>query len=313
MTPTPLRRPRRAPARRRPGFTLIELMLGLTIGTVLISSTLAITLMHARAVSKLGGKIHQVEELRTSYDLLSVELMEVLRGGITGATPDSMTVRVPVGWGVVCGALNRMDVWSKHTKKKNRAVDSTVLAVHLDLLPKAIGSPEADGFAISEDYKNWQYYPVPDWPTMQLRSTRTARQQCLGVAEDAATTSYQETSLLRSLVLTRTGTPPDERALFVPYLQVSYFFRPDPTRNGDRTLWRSTYMGADKLEGAFEPNAGFAYKLDDGTVLTTVADSATMARIRWVQVNLRSSRQDEKLWKNDSLVATPWVALYNSR
>lgn len=85
------------------GFTLLELLIAVTITAVLATALTRILLSDARFVSLQDSMMAARQTARAAQNVTSVELRMVSDGGLLAAAADSVTVRVPYAFGVACG------------------------------------------------------------------------------------------------------------------------------------------------------------------------------------------------------------------
>lgn len=85
------------------GFTLLELLIAVTITAVLATALTRILLSDSRFVSLQQAMMAARQTARAAQNVTSVELRMVSDSGLLVATPDSVTVRIPYAFGVACG------------------------------------------------------------------------------------------------------------------------------------------------------------------------------------------------------------------
>ena len=85
------------------GFTLLELLIAVTITAVLATALTRILLSDSRFVSQQDSMMAARQTARAAQNVTSVELRMVSDGGLIAAAADSVTVRVPYAFGVACG------------------------------------------------------------------------------------------------------------------------------------------------------------------------------------------------------------------
>lgn len=91
-------------ARRRPGFTLIEILVALVLLGIVVGGLLSVVSRQQRFYSDAAGLIDMRENLRQVADLLPSELRAVAprHGDIIAVTDSAVTFKSTVGTGVIC-------------------------------------------------------------------------------------------------------------------------------------------------------------------------------------------------------------------
>lgn len=320
--------------RRSAGFTLTELMVAMLLLSIVVGSILTLILSQTSYVSRLGGDVQQLDQVRTAQELLSLEIADLSRGSVTVARSDSIAYLLPIQWGIVCGPIDRNTQQAPPTKLKTKTgavapVYSATVALQFEQAADALGDPTPDGFALSQDGVNFSYYPTATWSTLAITHDTAAAIACMNTSPQAPATKtkppskktapappatvqigstddyYSSTGLTPAV-----GSTPQERTLMFAYLSVSYFLKGDST--GNMVLYRATKAGTQKLAWPFGSAAGFKYRLDDGSTAATIG-VGNLARIRAVQMNLPAIRSAREGTKADTLNVQPWLSLFNAR
>jgi prepilin-type N-terminal cleavage/methylation domain-containing protein len=318
--------------KRRVGFTLIEVMMAMVIFAVVMTAVVSLLMSQVRYVSQIGSDVQVLEQVNTAQSLLSSEIASLTRGSVRFARADSVVVALPLSWGVVCGPIDRHLTSAPPANKKSKKgaatpVYSTTAALSLEPPAADLGSPVPDGFALSTDGANYTYYPVATWSTLGLANDTTAALACMtrpsvssggkkdpkkAVATPPTTTTlyapreeYWRSTGLAGAV----GEAPDGGSLMLTYLTVSYFFRAE---SGGMFLYRSSKLGAQKLAGPFDWQAGFLYRLANGTSATSIV-SASLPNIRAIRPTLVAVRRSRQTVKADTLTINPWMYLFNAQ
>ena len=86
----------------RRGFTLIELIVGLTVMAMLGVALTRILINDSRFVSRHESMMTARQVARAGMTGLVAEIRMVSDSGLASATPDSVTVRVPYAFGMAC-------------------------------------------------------------------------------------------------------------------------------------------------------------------------------------------------------------------
>ena len=293
----------------------MELIIAMTLTTVVVASVLSLLISQSRFVDNLSAGVEQLEQVRASSDLMGAEIADIVRGSITYAASDSIAMRLPVAWGEVCG-----DITPAPTTKKVKVAVPSVLtdAIFIEPLPTALGTPEPDGFAVTGDGVTWQFFDVADWSALGIVQDVEARNLCLGLAVGTALPTGDENASLfhRFPTLKDYVTIRPEGMVLHAYVYLSYSFA--PAEGGGLVLYRGGNDGAQKVAWPFDAaTAGFRYRLesDPSTSLgrTSVAE-AQLGEIRFVKVFLPAERRTTSgNLAPPTLETHPWLPMYNAR
>jgi prepilin-type N-terminal cleavage/methylation domain-containing protein len=90
------------PSRARGGFTLVELMIALTVGGLVATMVLSAMMQQGRLARLQGSSEEAQQNVRAAIELLASELRSVPREGLIHAGTSRMIVRVPVAIGLLC-------------------------------------------------------------------------------------------------------------------------------------------------------------------------------------------------------------------
>lgn len=320
-------------SRLRAGFTLIEIMMAMVLMALIMTSVVALLMSQVRFASQVNADVQALDEVTATQDLLNGEVASLTRGGVLFARGDSLSYRLPLSWGVVCGPVDRHLKQATQTNKKSKTakavVYSSTAALALEPTPTAIKGPTPEGFALSGDGANFTYYAVSPWSTMAMTKDTVAALACLRAAPEPAGKSknvrgrktnmntvttttlgsvddYYTTPRLSTVV----GDIPDERTLMITYATVNYYFKTDGT--GGVSLYRNTAAGTERVAGPFTTAAGFSFRLSTGATATTYS-SGNLALIRAIRTNLPALRAKRGTMAADTLNVQPWLYLFNAR
>ena len=323
-----------APHRARKGFTLVELIVGMVLLSIVCTAILSMIISQSRYVGQINTDVQMTDQIRAANELMSSEIADLPRGAVLFARNDSIAYRLPVMWGVVCGPTDRQAFQAKKTKLKKgetAIAPTTNIALNLEELPDVLGDPQPEGLGISGNGTSFDYWPVAHWSDLHLVSSDSAANSCLDAPAAApgkkkppkpkkgnlptppvqtvveSLDNYYETAAIGPIA---NNDAPDERSLILGYINVSYFLK--PVANQGQVLYRSTATGTQKLAWPFSTSAGFTYRLDDATTSTTVT-SANLPRVRAVRVDLPVTRSARNNRRADTLAVQPWIPLYNAR
>lgn len=319
-------------ARRREGFTLIEVMTAMVLTGVVLVSVVALLMSQVKYVSQINGDIQALDQVNAAQGMLSTEITTLTRGAVQFAGADSVVFNLPLSWGLVCGPIDRHLKGAPPTRKTSRTgatspTYSTTAALAIEPNASALNSPVPDGFGLSLGGSTFTYYPVATWSTMGMAQDTVASLACMRQSGSANPVKIDPKRPNRFPLSTSTifgsiedyssstglftvvGAMPDDRTLMLTYLRVSYFLRVD---GAGVSLYRSSKAGTAKLAGPFASNVGFTYRLSDGSSSTSIA-AGSLANIRAIRPNLSAIRIKRGSVRADTLNIQPWIYLFNAQ
>lgn len=292
------------------GFTLVELVIGIVLSTLITGAVVASLIAHGRLVENLSASSTQTEHTRDAMLLLNAEITDLTTGAVSAAKADSVAFRYPLFWGVMCGPENPKDAHKE---------DHGLMWLGPDFEPKQYDQDgDIKGFAVFED-DVWKYFDVAQWSKVKWKEKEDkARKACLGEEKDDDNTPPKEEyfkfeKMVKDYMqaVEPNDTVPDKGSLFTMYVEVSYSFKTNPDGEGV-LLYRGSREGSYPLVGPFASNAAFRYRLADGTEQTAVVAN-DLPEIRQIQVKLPALKRKQGPWaSSDSLEVTPWISLQNS-
>jgi hypothetical protein len=304
-------------------------MIAMMLTTLVAGSVIGLMVSQSRFTDRMRDGVIQLDQVRSATNFIGSELVELPRGGVAHAAPDSLTIRMPLAWGVVCGDLQRQDegkmkdkikTWKKWRKDKAKKEKegkpippmpefNDTAAVYFEPLHEAFGAPRPDGFGLSFGGLIWELYDASDWQTTGMVVDTAAYGACLGDVSNAAEGEqiYQQFNNLSAFV----DSMPTDGALLYAYQYVSYYFK-EAGDAGGAVLYRATDEGSQKLAWPFSPEAGFRYRLATGQEKSSVPSSGLTA-IRAIQLRLPAQRKKQHRAATDTLEVHAWIRLHNSR
>lgn len=247
--------------RRRPGFSLAEMMVALLIAGIIGVALTRLIINQARFVALQDGMMRARSGARAALNVLTSELRAITDGGLVAAARDSITVRVPYAFGVAC----------QSTSGGTRNVA---------LLP---GDSALYGTAVHGGYA-WRdatgAFVVYDGGTVSAGSCAPPAPAItvLGTTGWSART----VAVFKNDPLTAVGT------VVYLYQRIRYAFAPSVSIPGRRALWRTVLStGArDELVVPFDTSSSFQFLVGNAYALQTappaVLDSVRGLRIRLV-------------------------------
>ena len=241
----------------RRGMSLVELLIALVVTSIIGVSITRLLTTQTRFFAKMSLGRDARTVTRQARNLLQTELAMIeVGGGIVAASNDSITVRVPVAWGLYCASGTAMFI----------PTDSMYLA-----------AASYDGFAIKDTTALGAY----TYTTLTSTAAGTATNCTGGTVQITAPTGGFYKNLTPSPVGTQASP------LFL-YQTVTYKFAASTLFSGQRGLWRKASSGAySEIVAPFDTSAKFRYyNLYSDTAQTTVP--SPVSNIRGVEVDLNA-------------------------
>jgi prepilin-type N-terminal cleavage/methylation domain-containing protein len=251
--------------RARAGFTLAEMLVALTISTLIGAALTGVFLSQSRLIDqqeKLGAARGVA---RSPITLLMSELRMVdAHGGVLAASPDSVTLRVPYAMGVVCGPNTN----NTRARVLIMPVDSTIVA-----------TAGMSGFAMRRGYRDDQDYHYFTGGTL----IAAARTTCDAAGIDSQTTAGW-LSVGITADLSSFGPPPPGVPMFL-YQNIRYAFGPSAAAPGQRALWRRVLATgtSDEIAAGFHEDARFRF-FTGGAAVAEDSEPSDLTTIRGIQM-----------------------------
>lgn len=263
-------RPDQSATKAKPkGFTIVEFLIAITLFGVIMAATVGLLMSQRGLYGTQTDKMQLQQSIRASVDLISSELRTVPPGGILAGRPDSVTVHLPIRWGLVCG----------------QALDASGAEMFLRAAEDALFEDQIQaGYGIKEPGGNWVYHAEADtlWGGTLYAETPFFCKEGAG-AKFQASTTYNKDGTVAIYAdtasadyprfvnfTTHTGASPVVASEFIVYTDVTYQFANSTFNPGTRALFRKMPGISQELTGFFSASAGFEYLLDNGTVTDNV-------------------------------------------
>ena len=236
--------------RAEDGFTLIEVLIALTISGIIAASLVSLLVGQSRFYNRTDHQMNAEQVAQATFDLLSTELRMATGSDLLAAEPDSIALRFDVLQAIVCDP-----------------VSSSAAAIYVfDRSPSAGLTGSFAGIAVSGPYERDFAY-ADSWNPTPTSSGSGPKADCVaaGVPGTGAASDY----LVISGWSSQFGTVPQRGALVRAYGRLSYHIAASTFRPSGWAVWR----GNQELVGPFEAGAAFAYVMSDGSVASSVSPS----------------------------------------
>lgn len=246
------------------GFSLVEALLAVTLGTLLVTLAASLFLAQNRFQTGLRVQARLQESARTVTEAVRLELRSTPPDGFVLATEERLVVRVPMAVGVVCARSGqRVDAW----------------------LPLAEGEEgeRVAGYALRDPAGRW-VFTDRDGQELDGNDPGAARLACGASGADTATLAPSD---FHRLVGVAPAFPPapDPGTAILLYRETTLEFGPSLLHAGSRAFFRGEGPGGIReIASDLSMDAGFSFRLEGETGFRSEVSAAELARIRVVRL-----------------------------
>jgi prepilin-type N-terminal cleavage/methylation domain-containing protein len=252
---------------RRQGFSLAELTVAMVIAGIIGIALSRLIINQSRFVALQDATMRARSGARAALDAMSGELRAVTDSGLVGASPDSITVRVPYAFGVACQQIFGWTIVS--------------------LLPTdsaSYSASSATGYAWRDSTGAFRFI------TQAAVIARLSPVFCAPPAPAIITLRATGWDSTAAAIWPSGGSPPPPPVGAVVYLYqtIRYAFAASAEIPGRRALWRTVVSTGtrDELVAPFDSSAKFQFLVGGAYTLQatppTVLDSVRGVRVRLV-------------------------------
>lgn len=241
----------------RRGFTLIELLVTIVVFAILGMALARLMVGNSRFVGRQEAQLEARQTARAAMNVVVTELRMVSDGGLLGASADSVRVRVPYAFGVLCRSGYAL-----------------------------LAPPDSAAYAAA----------APSGIAYQQTGGTYAFNGSVTVTGTTASTTECDTDSLRlvpggrRITLSSTSVAP-AGTIFYLFQNVTYKFATSAALPGRRALWRNTSAGNEELLAPFASSARFAFLVGARlTVQTTVPTPLSL--VRGLELRLTGESED---------------------
>lgn len=236
----------RGAVRLRRGFTLAEMLITLVILGIISAGLIKLLRVQARFSESQMALRSARTVSRNAMNIMLTDLRMVQdKDGLVAASRDSITVRIPLAFGLVCSKVG----------------GTTIALLPVDSAMIAMGT--YDGFAV-RDSASGEYSYTPAAIPLPMNSVANGLAATC-TANDVGTITYgTRTGRIVSLVDVPSGSANVGWPAFI-YQQVTYKFDNSGAFAGRRGLWRlvktsdPSAPGADEIIAPFDTSAKFRF------------------------------------------------------
>ncbi|MFQ5679767.1 MAG: PilW family protein [Gemmatimonadota bacterium] len=252
---------RRETVGRRPakgGFTLVELIIAITVATVLGAGILGLLLGQNRFYGETDDAIYAEQSIRAAMDLMAAEMRMASPSDLTAAAADSVSARFDLVRSVVCDVTGG---------------DQADLFVY-DTVSNANLPASFRGAATSGPYDSAFVY-ADGW-TGTVSVSAAAKTTCVNNGSPSLTdnTRYRRVTGWAAGF----GSVPARGSIVRTYGRLTYRFAASGLGSG-QAVWRN----AQELVSPFDTGARFRYEMADGTIQNSVV-SAQLDQVRMIHI-----------------------------
>lgn len=247
---------------RRAGFTLVEVLIAITVATVLGAGILALVLGQNRFYGHNDDAIYAEQSLRAALDLMASELRMASPDDIMEAESDRVSVRFDLMRGVVC-------------ETDGSRVDFFVY----DSVSNANLPAGFRGTAVSDPYTVEFDYDDTFDASGALNSGAKSSCEKQGAPAGEPPRKYRRVDAWPGALAAATDTGSVVRV----YGRLTYRFDDSGFGSG-LAVWRNTQ----ELVSPFDEDARFQYVMDGGTVQDAVAP-ADFADVRMIRIDVTAT------------------------
>lgn len=218
----------------RGGFTLVELIVGTVVMAILGTILARMLVQDSRFVSQLEAMMDARQSARAAMNSMAVELRMISSGGLVNASPTTIEVRSPFGWGVAC----------------DRDVGDTIASlVPADSMWYASAVSNVDGIAWLDGAGSYQFEPG-----VSVTSSG-----------NSAACTAEGVSILPGgqLVAVNMVNVPAPGTVIYLFQEVTYSFAESSVLPGRIGLWRQAGSAPnEEVLAPFDSTAGFGFFVD---------------------------------------------------
>ena len=219
--------------RNSKGFTLVELMIAATVTGIMGVALTQMLIHNSRFVAHIEAMMNARQVARAAMNVMGAELAMVSNGGLSLASPTSITLRVPYAFGIIC----------------DQATQRIASLVPTDSVMFA--SASADGLA-------WRNDASEEYTLMTISNVSTTTDH----ANEHKCTDQGIAILTDGKMIKMTITP-DTLSIgdvFYLYQTIRYQFASSADLTGRLGLWRKRGSDADEeILAPFDNTASFAF------------------------------------------------------
>lgn len=266
----------------RSGFTLIELLVAVVIAGILGTALTRLLVNDSRFVARQEAMLSARRTARTGMAWAGIELRMVGRGGLRAAARDSVTVRVPYAFGIVCGRLSGNEVLSMMPSDSL----STSTAV-----PTGIAWRRGDG----------------GWTTDNSITVLTSGDPSVCAADSIRIVPDGRTIAVSGVPAGAPNEPPPGSIAYL-FQDVTYWFAASVDIPGRMALWRRAgSQASEELVAPLDTASSFGFLRDAASMVATTLPPSDLTTVQGLELRI-IGESEETLRDAGEPVEFPLVA-----
>jgi len=280
------------------GFTLIEMIVSFVLFAVVMSSAVGLLMSQRNLYDVQSDRLELQRNVRVAVDLVAGEIRSLPPGAIISGVEDSVVVRFPIRWGLVCGHLNKALPSKDPSDPPAAPGPDAEIYIPVDIDPLFAPQPQ-DGIGFRDTDGTWTFVEDEEqpWGDVALIETflfctegpgRKVREDkfdkdgdLVSRGDTAANPDYARFMGFYSYV----GFEAYQGAQIIVYTNVTYRFGPSEFDPGSLALFRNTSDGPQELAGLFDDDSSFEYVWDNGSVQSRLNNQNQIDRVVKIRIN----------------------------
>jgi prepilin-type N-terminal cleavage/methylation domain-containing protein len=242
---------------KRRGFTLVELLIAIVLFGLLGTALARLMISNSRFVARQEAQLEARQTARAAMNSIIAELRMVSDGGLLAAAPESVTVRIPYAFGVLC-------------RNEYALLTPPDSAAYAAAVPGGIAYRQPDGTYTFD-------------ATVTVTGTTASTADC-----DADSVRVVPGGLRITLSQSNIAPP---ATIFYLFQTVTYRFAPSVMLPGRKGLWRRVGATNEEILAPFATTARFAFLVGSRLTVQT-APPGTLSQIQGLELRLTGESEN---------------------
>lgn len=253
---------------RRRGFTLVELLVTVVVMGILGTALARLMISNSRFVSRQSAMLDARQTARAAMTILGTDLRMVTDSGLLAASKDSVTIRVPYAFGLLC------EMTGSTTYGSLAPVDS---AMYAGAIMAGVAWRGVSGaYVFRSGQSAW------DVPSATAKCT----------VDSIRVVSGSSASTSGRVVGISGGYMADPGTVFYLYQVITYRFKASAIYPGRVGLWRTPRGGtAQEVLAPFDTSAGFRFMVG-ASQTAQAAPPAALTSVAGLELRLDAQSVD---------------------
>ena len=259
----------------RRGFTLVELLVGTMVMSVLGVALVRMLVSDSRFVSLQDTMMSARQTARGAFNILTPELRMISDGGVVAATPSSFTALIPHAFGITCREVSAGTIVAALLPPDSlnyvNASPSGMAWLDVDGIYKAVSGIVVSSSGNQAACLADSVFVVPDGELIQISGLGSGGFMVYG----------------QSVLPGPGGVIPPPGTIFYLYESVTYSFAASAELPGRIALWRQAgFIPAEELLAPFDSSAGFRCLTGTDYDVVDCPPPGGMAEIRGLELRI---------------------------